>query len=101
MEHIVSPRVYITIFAALMVLTATTVAVAFIDLGIFNNVIMLTIALTKTLLVVLYFMHMRHSGKLIPVFAVGALMWLAILITLTLSDYLTRGWLPAPVGIPQ
>lgn len=101
MEHIVSPRVYIAVFATLMVLTATTIAVAFVDLGIFNNLIMLTIALTKTLLVVLYFMHMRHSGKLIPVFAVGAIIWLAILLTLTLSDFVTRNWLPMPVGMPE
>ncbi len=100
MEHIVPAKVYFLIFGALMVLTATTIGVAYLDLGPLNNVIMLTIAMSKAMLVALYFMHLRYSDKLLPIFAVGALMWLLILITLTMSDYMTRTWLPLPVGMP-
>ena len=92
MEHIVPARVYFLVFGILMVLTATTIGVAFLDLGPLNNIIMLTIAVSKAMLVALYFMHLRYSQKLIQIFAGGAILWLLILITLTMSDYLTRVW---------
>jgi cytochrome c oxidase subunit 4 len=97
MVHDVVPRqVYYKIFAALIVLTAVTVAVAFIDLGPLNTMIALAIAVTKAMLVLLFFMHVRYSGHLIWV-AVGAgAFWLGILLVLTFSDYVTRGWLPVP-----
>jgi cytochrome c oxidase subunit 4 len=81
---------YFTIFAALLVLTAATTAVAFVDLGVLNNIVMLGIAVTKATLVVLYFMHVRYGGKLIWTIAAGGFAWLAILIGFTLNDYLTR-----------
>ena len=94
-EHIVSRKVYFTIFGALMVGTAATVVVAFIDLGgQFNTVVALTIAVIKATLVVLYFMHVRYSSRLTWVIVGSGLFWLGIMFALTLSDYLTRGWLP-------
>ena len=92
-EHIVPPRVYFAIFAALMVFTAATVAAAFMDLGPFNLAVALVIATVKATLVVLYFMHVRYSSRLIWVIFASALFWLAILFALTFSDYLTRSWL--------
>jgi cytochrome c oxidase subunit 4 len=100
MEHIVSAKTYFLIFGILMVLTATTIGVAFLNLGPLNNVIMLTIAMSKAMLVALYFMHLRYSDRLLSLFAGGAILWLLILITLTMADYLTRTWLPLPVGMP-
>lgn len=93
--HLVSPRTYVTIFLALMVLTAVTVGTAFIDLGPFNTVVALVIACTKMLLVVLYFMHVRYSSRLTWAVVGGGFFWLALLLLLTLSDYVTRGpgWL--------
>ncbi|HEY3027082.1 MAG TPA: cytochrome C oxidase subunit IV family protein [Pyrinomonadaceae bacterium] len=94
-EHIVSRKVYFAIFGVLMVGTAATVVVAFIDLGgQFNTVVALTIAVIKATLVVLYFMHVRYSSRLTWVIVGSGLFWLGIMFALTLSDYWTRGWLP-------
>jgi cytochrome c oxidase subunit IV len=91
-DHIVSTRVYYLIFAALMVGTAITVGVAFIDLGPLNAVVALTIAVIKATLVVLFFMHVRYSTKLTWAVVVASVFWLGILLALTFSDYLTRAW---------
>ena len=97
-EHIVQPRIYITIFLALMVGTTLTLIAAFYDFpGPLNAVVALTIASIKATLVVLYFMHVRYSGRLIWLVIVAALVWLAILFAITFSDYWTRMWL-SPFG---
>jgi cytochrome c oxidase subunit 4 len=83
---------YYAVFAALLVGTGLTVAVAFVDLGALNNVLMLGIAMTKALLVILFFMHVRWSTRLTWVVAASGFVWLLILFGLTMSDYLTRGW---------
>jgi cytochrome c oxidase subunit 4 len=75
-----------------MVLTAITVAVAFVDLRIFNTVVALGIAVTKATLVVLFFMHVKYGTRLTWVVAASGFVWMAILFALTLSDYLSRGW---------
>ena len=93
-EHIVSPKSYVAVFLALLALTATTTAVSFVDLGPWNTVVALGIAFIKATLVVLIFMHIRWSSRLSQVVIAGGLLWLLILIALTLSDFLTRGWLP-------
>jgi cytochrome c oxidase subunit 4 len=93
-EHIVSVRVYITIFLALLVGTALTVMAAFYDFPWqLNTIVALTIATTKATLVVLYFMHVRYSSRLIWVIVAAALFWMAILFALTFSDYWSRDWL--------
>jgi cytochrome c oxidase subunit IV len=92
-EHIVPLKTYYAIFAALMVGTAVTVAVAFLDLGPMNTVVALTIAVLKALLVVLYFMHVKYSSRLTWVFAGAAFVWLALLLGLTLADFESRGWI--------
>ena len=93
-EHIVSLRVYFTIFLALMVGTALTVWAGLQDFpGPLNVIVALTIAVIKATLVVLYFMHVRYSSRLIWVVFASALFWLGILFALTFGDYWTRGWL--------
>ena len=93
-EHIVSLKVYFTIFLALMVGTALTVWAGLQDFpGPMNVIVALTIAIVKATLVVLYFMHVRYSSRLIWVVFTAALFWLAILFALTLGDYWTRDWL--------
>ena len=89
-EHIVPPRVYVGIFLSLMVLTAATVFAAYVNLGPFNIVIALVIASLKATLVVLYFMHARYSPKRTQLVIICAVFWLAIMLALTLSDYVTR-----------
>lgn len=94
-EHIVYPRVYITIFLALLVGTGLTVFAAFHDFpGPLNAVVALTIAVIKGTLVILYFMHVRYGSRLVALVIGSALFWLAILFALTISDYSTRAWLP-------
>ncbi len=93
-EHIVSLKIYVSIFFALLAGTALTVFAGLHDFpGQLNVIIALTIAVVKATLVVLYFMHVRYSSRLIWVVFTSALFWLAILFALTLSDYWTRSWL--------
>src|ERR671927_2022632 len=93
-EHIVPVRVYVTIFLVLLVGTALTVAAAFVDFPWkFNTIIALTIAVAKATFVVLYFMHVRYSSRLVWVIVASALFWIGILFALTFSDYWTGGWL--------
>jgi cytochrome c oxidase subunit 4 len=91
-EHIVPKRIYYTIFVILMVCTLLTVWVAFLDLGVLNTVAALAIAVFKTTLVVLFFMHVKYSTRLTWAVVVGSVFWLGILLALTMGDYLTRGW---------
>lgn len=81
---------YVAVFAALLILTAVTVAVAFVDLGGLNNAVALAIAATKAALVMLWFMHVKGSSSLIRLTIAAGGLWLAILIGLTLADYTTR-----------
>jgi len=89
-EHIVSPKIYIAIFAALMLGTGITVWAAFQNFHQFNIVIALVIATIKATLVVLYFMHARYSPKRTQLVIVCSVFWLAIMLALTLADYDTR-----------
>jgi len=90
--HVVPVRIYLTIFAVLLVLTAVTVIVSGIDLGRMNTVVALAIAVTKALLVILYFMHVRYSTRLTWLVLSAGFVWLGILILFTMSDILTRSW---------
>jgi cytochrome c oxidase subunit 4 len=91
-EHITPKRTYYTIFAILMFCTYLTWQVAYFDLGPFNTVAALGIALFKATLVVLFFMHVKNSSRLTWIVIISGLFWLGILLTLTMSDYLTRAW---------
>ncbi len=94
-EHIVYPRVYILIFLALLMGTGLTAYVAYFNFpGPLNAVVAITIAVIKATLVILYFMHVRYSPRLIGLIIAAALFWMAILFALTISDYSTRTWLP-------
>jgi cytochrome c oxidase subunit 4 len=91
-DHIVPRRVYYAVFAVLMVGTYLTVQAAYFDLGPFNTVVAVGIAVIKATLVVLFFMHVKYSTRLIWTVAAGSVFWLGILFLLTFSDYLTRAW---------
>jgi cytochrome c oxidase subunit 4 len=91
--HVAPKSLYYLIFLALLVGTGLTVLVAFYDLGFMNNVVMLTIACAKALLVILFFMHVRWSSRLTWVVAASGFVWLLILFGITMSDYLSRGWM--------
>ena len=97
-NHVIPRKVYFAIFGALMVLTAITVAVATVDLGVLNTAIAMAVAVTKATLVVLYFMHVRYSSQLTKIFVASGFIWLIILLVLTMSDFWSREWIPSPPG---
>jgi cytochrome c oxidase subunit 4 len=92
--HIPSTKLYVLVFLALIVGTALTYAAALVDFGFFNNIVMLTIACAKALLVVLYFMHVRWSSRLTWLVAASGFFFLLIMFSITMSDYVSRGWVP-------
>jgi cytochrome c oxidase subunit IV len=92
-HHVASIRLYLTIFAALIVGTLVTVLVARYDFGPYNNIVMLTVAIAKATLVVLYFMHVRWGSRLTMVIAVSGFFWLLIMFSFTMMDYVSRGWM--------
>jgi cytochrome c oxidase subunit 4 len=84
---------YIAIGIGLLVGTATTVGAAFVNLGPFNPIVAILIATIKATVVVLFFMHVKGaSEKLTGAIVVSGFFFLAILISLSLADYLTRSW---------
>ena len=98
-EHIVPVRIYATIFLILLVGTALTVWAAFVDFPWrLNTIVALTIATVKATFVVLYFMHVRYSARLVWVIVISALFWMAILFAFTFADYVTRDWLSIQTG---
>lgn len=93
MAHtIVARRTYGIVFAALLVLTFLTVALAFLNLGVLNTAAAFTIATIKATLVILFFMHVKYSTRLTRAVVLAALYWLLIFFSLLFSDYLFRSW---------
>jgi cytochrome c oxidase subunit 4 len=102
MSHpVLTPKTYGVIFVALLALTGFTVLLSDVPLGSFHIPVALAIAVTKTTLVVLFFMHGLYSPRLIWVILAGGVLFLGIMLGGTLSDYMTRhgGWLPE-AGVP-
>ena len=95
-HHIVSPKIYFTIFAVLMICTVMTVAAAEVDLnqyfGGLNIIVALTIAVLKASLVVLFFMHGKYSPKRTQMVIIASVFWLAGRLFMTMRDYVTRLW---------
>jgi len=81
------------VFAVLLGLLALTVEAARHDLGQWNWFVAVLIAAVKALLIALYFMHVRQSTPLTKMVVVAGVVWLAIMFTLSLADYWTRGWM--------
>ena len=89
-RHVISRTAYFVVFGLLLVLLAATVLVAMIPLGDWSVAVALSIAALKAALIILYFMHVRHSPELVQVFSVAGFVWLALLFVFLFSDYLTR-----------
>ena len=96
--HISPKSTYYAIFGALMVLTAVTVGVAFVNLGVFNFPVAMAIAITKGTLVILFFMHVKYSSQLTKLFVGMAFFFMAIMFGLTMTDYMSRGMRTYPGG---
>jgi cytochrome c oxidase subunit 4 len=91
-HHVVGPKTYLAILSALLVLTAVTTGVAYLDMGIFNPIIALAIACLKAVLVILFFMHIRYSYRVMMLTVGAGFFTFLVLITMTLSDYISRNW---------
>jgi cytochrome c oxidase subunit IV len=92
--HIVPVKVYVAVWVSLLLLTGLTTGVAYIDLGVFNTVAALVIAVAKMMLVVLFFMHMKYTPGIPRIVIVAALFWLGLMMSITLADEKTRDWTP-------
>jgi|SRR5581483_5550172 len=91
-EHVVAWKTYLKVWIALMCLMVLTAGLSFYDLGDWSTIVALTIAVVKTILIVLVFMHIKYEGQgMTVVVIVGGFFWLAILLGLSLTDYLSRG----------
>ena len=88
------PKIYWKTCLALMLLLALTWSIGYVNLGMFNVIIALAIAVAKALLVALFFMHIKGSSRLLHLAMAVGVIWLIIMFSLTLGDYLTRGWVP-------
>jgi cytochrome c oxidase subunit 4 len=97
-RNIIPKKIYFRTWLALIALLWLTWGIAQINLGRFNAVAALTIAVIKLLLVVLFFMQVRYKPSVTWIFAAAGFIWLAIMIDLTMSDYLTRGRVPGMYG---
>ncbi len=94
-EKIVTPKTYLLVYVTLLLCTALTVGISRLDISEdWHTVFGLSIAVVKATLVILFFMHVLYSTRLTWVVALSGLLWLAILIGYTMTDYLTRGWNP-------
>ena len=90
--HVSPKSTYYLIFGTLMVATAVTVFVAFLNLGMLNFPVAISIAIVKATLVILFFMHAKYSSRLTKLIVGGAFFFLMILLGLTMTDYMSRGW---------
>lgn len=93
-QHISPLRHYLTLFGTLMFFTGVTTWIAYQDLGDWNTPVAMAIAVFKVLLVVLFFMHVKYSGKLIMIFAISGAYFLLILFAITMADFMSRGSVP-------
>jgi cytochrome c oxidase subunit 4 len=91
-HHIVGPKTYGIIFITLLTFTGITVAAAFVNLGILNPIVALAIASTKAVIVILFFMHVFYQSKLVKMTVAAGFFTFLILITMTLTDYISRAW---------
>ncbi|MGH9604150.1 MAG: cytochrome C oxidase subunit IV family protein [Terracidiphilus sp.] len=92
LPHIVSPRIYVIVGLTLLALTATTAGVSYIELGVFNAVVALAIAVLKAMLVVLFFMHLKYSARLTKLTVLCGIFVFLGLISMMLADYMSRAW---------
>ena len=91
-HHIVSPVQYSMVFAALLLGTGLTVVAAYFDMGVLNPIVALAIACSKAVIVILFFMHVKYQSRLIKMTVASGFFTFAVLIVMTLSDYISRAW---------
>jgi cytochrome c oxidase subunit IV len=100
LAHVVPPRVLLSVFVTLIVLTFVTVAATWFDYGDWALLIAMGIATFKASLVALYFMHLRYDNPFYAIVFLTALLFLAIFLSITLLDtfqyqHEVENWRPA------
>jgi cytochrome c oxidase subunit 4 len=91
-QHIVTPKTYLTVYITLLIATGLTTGAAFIDLHELNPVLALGIACFKAVIVILFFMHVYFSSRLMKLTVAAGFFTFIVLIMMTLSDYMSRSW---------
>jgi cytochrome c oxidase subunit IV len=91
-HHIIGPRTYAIVFGTLLFFTGITVAAAFVDLGVLNPIVALAIACFKAVVVILFFMHVKYQSRLVKMTVACGFFTFIVLITMTLTDYMSRAW---------
>jgi cytochrome c oxidase subunit 4 len=94
--HSVSARTYVFTWLSLLGLTLLTTLLAFIDLGWFSTFLAVGLATVKASLIAGFFMHALFDSKVVKIIIASGVAWFLILVSLTLGDYMTRGWIPFP-----
>jgi cytochrome c oxidase subunit 4 len=89
----VSRKTYLLTFLSLLALTLLTTLLGFVDMGPFNTVVALLIAAVKASLIAAFFMHALYESKLVRVVLAGGVIWFLILISITMTDYMSRNWM--------
>jgi cytochrome c oxidase subunit 4 len=100
-HHVIPVKVYVGVIVWLMVLLIVTLGAAAVDLGALNLPIAMLIAVVKAAIVMVFFMHLKYSSKLVILFATIAFLFLAVMFTFTFNDYAARGWQPMPAPVQQ
>jgi cytochrome c oxidase subunit 4 len=91
-HHLVTPLQYLYVYIALICGTILTVLAAKVELGVFNPIVALAIACTKAVIVILFFMHVKYQSKLVKMTVAAGFFTFLVLITMTLTDYISRAW---------
>jgi len=91
-HHIVTPFQYLLVWITLICFTILTILAADVDMGVFNPIVALAIASTKMVIVLLFFMHVKYQTNLIKMTVGAGFFTFLVLITMTLSDYISRAW---------
>lgn len=91
-----TPKTLTLVWLALTVLILGSALIGLLDLGPYNIAVSVAIAVIQALLVAGFFMKALYEGKVIWIILSGGVVWFLIMETLTLGDYMSRGWLPFP-----
>lgn len=92
----ISRKTYLFVWIGLLLLATATTLIGYLDLGPFNMPIAIAIATAKATLIVMFFMQAKAEPRVIQIIIAAGVLWILFMVTNTLGDYITRGWLPFP-----
>lgn len=89
-HHIVPYRLYAIVLVALLGLTFASIAITGIELGEFTVAGALVLAVIKSVLVLVYFMHLKYDKLYIKLMVAFVFTIFVVVIVITFLDYLYR-----------